>query len=276
MELTQKIRKPAVAGAFYSGDKMILERDISMLLEASPVLDLPRSIKTIVSPHAGYMYSGGVAARAYRQLLDAKYEWVIVVSPSHRDAFSYNSVYAGKGYLTPLGEIPVDQQKVEQLAQTHSDIRISESGHESMEHSLEVQLPFLQWTLNKFKLIPVMMGLQNEDQSEILANGITEVFPPEKTLVVASSDLSHFYPDEQARKLDQNVRENIENFDEEGLWKDVVDRRVEMCGFGPVITGMKTAKSFGAEDVNVLLYRNSGDVTGDRNEVVGYLSAVFY
>lgn len=272
----EKIRSAGVAGMFYPGDPVMLERELSLLLEAAPLLELPRPVKSLIVPHAGYVYSGGVAARAYRQIFDAPVKQAVIIAPSHKDAFDFISVFNGDAYRTPLGDVPVDKEAAAALADFHSDIVLSDQGHSSSEHSLEVQLPFLQWILGNFRLIAISMGDQNYEQSEVLADALTKSLDTSRTIFVASSDLSHFHPDTRARVLDQVAQSDIESFDEEKLWQDITEGRTEMCGYGPVITVMKTARKLGAETSRVILYRNSGDITGERNEVVGYLSAVLY
>ena len=125
MNTTENYRDMGVAGAFYSRDKLILERELSMLVEAAPVLDIPRTIRVIISPHAGYLYSGGVAARAYSQIINAKYRKVIVIAPSHKDSFDFSSIYDGLGYKTPLGEITVERSAAQKLTEFHKDIQFS-------------------------------------------------------------------------------------------------------------------------------------------------------
>ncbi len=276
MSRTTDYRKAGVAGLFYSRDKLILERELSMLLEAPPVMNLPRRIRALIVPHAGYLYSGGVAARAYSQILNADYRKVVVIAPSHKDSFDFCSIYSGLGYRTPLGDISLDESIAQRLIDSSPNIRYSELGHSSSEHSLEVQLPFLQWSLGKFKMIPISMGEQSEALIKNLSKSLSEVLSPDHTLIVASSDLSHMYSDHQARSLDQLAVDAINDFDEEALWQEIQAGRTEMCGYGPVIAAMKTARQMGARQARVLLYRNSGDITGNLDEVVGYLAAIIY
>ncbi len=265
-----------VAGLFYPKKKLTLEREVALVLENSPEQQLSGKIYSIIAPHAGYMYSGGVAARAYRQLLDQDIELVIVISPSHREYFSEVSIYDGYAYSTPLGVIPVDRETAAQIADTSERIILSEKGHRFDEHALEVQLPFLQKVLEDFKLIPIVMGDQNIENIEALADRLAAVLTGKKALIVASSDLSHFYNYDKAALLDNVVLENVSRFDEDKLFEDLQESRCEMCGGGPVVAMMKAVKMMGATHSEVLLYRNSGDVTGDKSEVVGYMSAVFY
>jgi len=276
MAQEKKIRPPMVAGMFYPEKKITLEREVAMYLESGPEKKINGNVIGLIVPHAGYLYSGGVAARAYRNIINKDIDIVVVISPSHREYFTECSIFNGFAYSTPLGEIPIDAEVAQQLAKTHPNIIISEKGHRYDEHSLEVQLPFLQKVLNSFKLIPVVMGEQDLENIEALANGLADVLQNKKALIVASSDLSHFYRYEKASILDKVVVDNINNFDEDKLYTDLQAKRCEMCGGGPAIATMKASRKLGANKSEVLLYRNSGDVTGDKSEVVGYLSAVLY
>ncbi|HHJ52475.1 MAG TPA: AmmeMemoRadiSam system protein B [Caldithrix abyssi] len=271
-----KIRQPAVAGLFYSSQKETLQREVAMYLENSPSLDDIQTIFGLVAPHAGYMYSGGVAARAYRQIVDREYEVVVVISPSHRVYFEEVSVYHGKAYSTPLGEIPVDTELAQAIAGEDSRLIYSGIGHDIDEHALEVQLPFLQHTLEDFKLIPIVMGDQNDENVQALSDALAKHLKGRKALIVASSDLSHYYSYDKAVLLDGVVVEDINNFDDKKLAHDLKNGVCEMCGGGPVLATMKACRALGASKSKVILYRNSGDVTGDRSQVVGYLAALFY
>jgi len=276
MSRDQKIRPPMVAGMFYPQKKQTLEREVAMLLENAQEKNISGRVLSLIVPHAGYLYSGGVAARAYRQIMDANLDVVVVISPSHREYFKEISIYDGYAYSTPLGNIPVDRVLALELTQTHPQIVLSDIGHRYDEHALEVQLPFLQKVLEDFSLLPIVMGDQNKDNIDALAEGLFEILQNKKALIVASTDLSHFYNYDRAALLDEVVVENVKDFDEEKLLSDLNADRCEMCGGGPAIVAMKASKLLGADKSDVLLYRNSGDVTGDKSEVVGYLSAVIY
>jgi AmmeMemoRadiSam system protein B len=273
---SNKIRPAMVAGMFYPQKKITLEREVALVLENAPDDEIDARIVAIISPHAGYMYSGGVAARAYRQIIDKEYNVVIVISPSHREYFKEISIYDGYGYSTPLGVIPIDQAMANKFAEFHPKIILSEKGHRFDEHSLEVQLPFLQKVLDNFKLIPIVMGEQDMENIDILSQALSTILKEQKALIIASTDLSHFYNYDKATLLDKVVIENVKNFDPDKLFHDVQAGRCEMCGAGPVVTAMKASKMLGANKSKILLYRNSGDITGDRNEVVGYMSAILF
>jgi AmmeMemoRadiSam system protein B len=275
MSNDQKIRHPAVAGMFYPDNKDSLDQEVAMVLEESREIDVSGEIVGMVVPHAGYMYSGGVAARAYRQLVDSDIQIVVVIAPSHCEYFTEISIYDGFAYTTPLGTLPVDKELAQQLTERSPQIVLSEKGHRFEEHALEVQLPFLQKVIDNFRFVPIVMGEHSQDNINSLANALSQVLQGKKALIVASSDLSHFYDDDKANLLDQVVVDDIENFDDDKLLQDLQSGECEMCGGGPAVAAMKACKQLGATTSQVLLYRNSGDITGDRDEVVGYLSAIF-
>ncbi len=270
------IRRPAVAGMFYSGNRATLEREVAVFLENSMPEKGVNHIYGIVAPHAGYMYSGGVAARAYRQVMDFEYEVVVVISPSHHVYFDKVSVYDGDYYETPLGLIPVNKQICRQLTELDDRLVLSAIGHEGEEHALEVQLPFLQHVFEDFTLVPIVMGDQNLPNITALANALAKVLKDQNALIVASSDLSHYHSYDEAVRLDSVVISHINSFKEDNLYEDLASGLCEMCGGGPVVAMMKACRQLGANKSKVVLYRNSGDVTGDRSHVVGYLAAIVY
>ena len=272
----QKIRPAMVAGMFYSAQKAQLDRDIALYLEHAHDLKIEGEILGLIAPHAGYMYSAQVAAGAYRQLIDRNIDTVAVISPSHREYFREISVYDGFAYETPFGYVPIDRERTNELAEMSDQIILSEKGHRYEEHALEVQLPLLQKAIGSFQLIAVVIGDQNQENIDDLATGLAVILKEQKCLIVASSDLSHFYHSDKARVLDKTVCDDVEKFDENGLWGHLNSGVCEMCGGGPVIATMKACRLLGADKSKVIQYRTSGDVTGDYNEVVGYLSAVFY
>jgi len=274
--MNSNIRPPAVAGLFYSEKKTDLDREVAIYLENAPQIDIDGRIIGIIAPHAGYMYSGGVAARAYRQILDLDIDVVTIIAPSHREYFTEISIYDGFAYTTPLGTTEVHREFAQALTDISPQIILSEKGHRFEEHALEVQLPFLQKVLDRFRIIPIVMGEHSSDNIETLATALATVLKDQKSLIVASSDLSHFYNAAKAETMDQIVRDYITSFNEDDLFSELRTGKCEMCGGGPVIACMKASKLMGANKSRTLLYRHSGDVTGDRSEVVGYLSALLY
>jgi len=272
----KEIREPAVAGAFYPDKPEILQRDLSKYFENAKKEKLEGEIVALVSPHAGYTYSGQVAAYAYKLIEGKNFESVVVVAPSHHALFKGASLYDRGGYRTPLGVVPVDVDLSKKMMEKRKEIQFLPEAHRQ-EHSLEVQIPFLQVALKSFKLVPIVMEpYWSWETCQYLASAIAETVRGKKVLLVASTDLSHFYSYNIAVELDRIFLNHIDRFDAEGLNRDLKGNRTEACGAGPVVTVMLAAKALGANRGKVLKYLNSGDVTGDRSRVVGYGAGVFY
>lgn len=272
----KEIREPVVAGTFYPDKPEILSRDVKRYLDQVKKEKIEGDIVALISPHAGYMYSGQVAAYAYKWVEGKVFDSVVVVAPSHRALFKGASIYDRGGYRTPLGVVPVDVEFSKKMMEKRKEIQFLPDAH-SQEHSLEVQIPFLQVALKSFKLVPIVMEpTWSWETCQYLASAIAEAVKGKSVLLIASSDLSHFHSYDEAVKLDKIVLNHIERFDPEGLNRDLKSRCCEACGGGPIITIMLAAKALGANQGKVLKYLNSGDVTGDRSRVVGYAAGVFY
>ena len=265
-------RPPAVAGMFYPSNPDKLRRTIQELLAEASVKKIPGELLALVCPHAGYKYSGLTAAHAYKLLLGTSYDTVIVVSPSHREIFDGASVYSGSAYQTPLGNLPVDDVLREEILRDSTVIHASLSGHRQ-EHAVEVQLPFLQLVLRDFKILPIVIGEQKRESCYHLGEKLAAAARGRKVLLVASTDLSHFYPAATAEKLDRVIIDDIAKLDHGRMMSDLETDRGEACGGGPAVAVMLAAKKLGANTATILHHSNSGDVTGDLREVVGYLSA---
>ncbi len=276
-----KIRLPAVAGAFYPGTKKDLSHIVSELLQEARerrIFDKPKKIIGLVAPHAGYVYSGFTAATAYSYLSEKEFESVVIVSPSHHEYFDGISVFPGNFYETPLGRIPLDQDLRDKLLRADKKriVGSSDQGH-GPEHALEVQLPFLQETLHDFKLLPLVIGNQSPEICEALGNLLGKILQNQsKTLLVASSDLSHFHDAGKANKLDKVCLDVVSGFDTKKLLGGLRAQKFEACGAGPIAAVMLASQKLGAGKAHVIHHCNSGDVTGDGSSVVGYMSAMFY
>ena len=270
-----KLRKSVIAGSWYPGESSVLRSDIATYLRNVPDRDLKGDVLGLIVPHAGYMYSGQVAAHAYKLIQDKKYDAVILIGPSHRVAFSGISIYSQGAYETPLGVIPVDENIACEMKRLSSIIIDLPAAH-AQEHSLEIQLPFLQVVLGVFSFIPLVMGDQSAATCRELADVIYQVAKDRRVLIVASSDLSHFHDDQKAKNLDGIVLKYIQNIDAEGLLDSLAHDKTEACGGGPMAVTMLTAHKLGARHSLLLKYANSGDVTGDKSSVVGYASAAYY
>ena len=268
----EAIRAAAVAGMFYPGDPGELARSIAGMIPAGGAEVTP-AVRGIIAPHAGYLYSGPTAARAYCRLARGAYDAVVVVAPSHREYFEGVSVYDGQAYLTPLGTVPVDRDLRDALVSAAPFVRASVEGHRE-EHAVEVHLPFLQTVLGAFSFLPLVIGHQTPGTCFALGEVLGGVLSHRRALVVASTDLSHFHSDSEAREIDAVTIADVRGFDPRALMSHLTEGVAEACGGGPVVAVMTALKSLGATRVEVMEYATSGDVTGDRRSVVGYLSAV--
>ena len=268
------IRQPLVAGSFYPADAKDLQKTVDELLSRVSLPAITDPVVALIAPHAGYPYSGGVAAHSYALLKGRKFDHVVVIAPSHFDGFPFVSVYDGDAYATPLGTVPVDRAFAAKLAGSSPLIRLSSRGHSPVggqaEHALEVELPFLQRTLGQFKLVPVIMGQQSYEASRALGVQLAKLIHGSDTLIVASSDLSHYHPYDDAVELDHKVLTAIEEWDYLSLSQNNEHGTWEACGGGPIVAAMIAAERLGANRARLLKYANSGDTTGDRTRVVGY------
>ena len=273
------MREPGVAGLFYPANPIELKETIFQFWKNSPNQTVKGEIRGIFSPHAAYEYSGRIAAEAYRQIQGKQYDNVIAIAPSHYEYFTGCSVFLGN-YQTPLGEIPTNFDLAQGLISASPIIQESLQGHRQ-EHSLELQLPFLQLALENFQLVPLVVGYQNYDVAKELADAVRKIlldstFQVQKSLIVSSSDLSHYYPLELAQQIDRVVLEDLQNFDDQQLWEDICSERGQACGFAPVISTIQIARGLGANRAQVTAYGTSGEVTHNPTSVVGYGSGVFY
>ena len=286
-----KVRPAAVAGSFYPADPQELSKMIDNLLAKTAPPPVDGTIIAAVSPHAGYPYSGPVAAWTYAAIgaqvkAGHKYSRVVVIAPSHYVGFDFTSVYDGDAYTTPLGQVPVDKEFARRLAKMNSTIQLSDKGHQATanapEHSVEVQLPWLQKVLGNFELVPIVMGDQSYESSRALGVALARMLRDDHdTLVLASSDLSHYHPYADAESIDHKTLHALEAYDylsmsrnfqyrgqgQPGIW--------EACGGAPIVAAMIYAERLGANKAEVLKYANSGDITADKSRVVGYSADLF-
>lgn len=253
------IRNPSVAGVFYPADPMILATTIKDLLTGAPNFDIPAP-KAIIAPHAGYIYSGPIAASIYKTLIPHKdsIRRVVLLGPAHRVAFDGIAVTQVNSFATPLGTIPVDEQSINSILEL-PEVKVFEQAY-NMEHCLEVQLPFLQSILTNFTIVPCIVG---NSQPLSVANVIQKLWGDEHTLIVVSSDLSHYFDYATAQQLDAVTSVAIEQLEPDNI------RNNQACGRLPIKGLLLAAKQFNLQP-RVLDVRNSGDTAGDRNRVVGY------
>jgi len=272
------IRKGAVEGSFYQGSKEVLTRNVDSYIDQAKVAPPAKSLFGLIAPHAGYIYSGPIAGFSYKLLECYKddFETVVLLGVNHkvRD-FWQNSVFLGKGYATPLGIMPVNEELVQRLL-SYPEIVFSPKVHEK-EHSLEVQIPFLQ-RVGNFKMVPLIIS----DYSEANCKRIAEILGKElidrkeKVVFVASTDFSHYHPYAIANKMDNEAIQHIMDLNFASFIARHNSKDIELCGYGPVLTLMYMAKSLGYKDIELLKYANSGDTAGSKSEVVGYAAIAFY
>lgn len=265
-------RPPAVAGMFYPQVPAVLSRDVDDLLRRATKKSVPGTVLGLIVPHAGYVYSGFTAAHAYRMLEGKQFDAVIVVGPSHREYFDGVSVFPGDAYKTPLGDVPVHAAIRDEFVAFGKSMILANAGHRS-EHSVEVQIPFLQKTLKSFQIVPLVMGDQRREHCENLAECLATVSKGRNILFVASSDLSHYHAYDEAVGLDRRVIADVESFNPDHLMETLEQEQVEACGGGPIVSMMLAARKLGGEKSEILHYSNSGDVTGEKEAVVGYMAA---
>lgn len=263
------IRHPSVAGSFYPVDKKELLADLQSYLDKVAQGEYREPVGFVV-PHAGYIYSGLTAAHAYRIIRNRVFDTVTVLAPSHFDAFNGLCIYSGDALATPLGEVEVSAKDRDRLLE-YDGVVASEVGF-GQEHSLEVQLPFLQHVLKPgWKIIPIVMGYQNRETVELAARIIGDFLTPSH-LSIISSDLSHYHPYDEAKRIDERFCSLVREWKLDDLWDAHLTGEVEACGFGPVYSFLKTLNGRSDVVTEILDYRNSGDTAGPRDQVVGYCS----
>jgi MEMO1 family protein len=272
----EPVREPAVAGQFYPRNPQDLRKAVHEYVAAAQVSPRSGPILALLAPHAGYMYSGPVAGWAYRQIEGESFDTVVVLSPSHRVPFRGVAVMSKGAYRTPLGDVAVDQERCEALLKASPVIQEIPEAHHSLEHALEVQIPFLQVMLKDgWRLVPMVMGTQDLETARAVADALPKALSGARAMVIASSDLSHFHGAAQAESLDRKAIQHMEKLDAEGLWKEIRSGKTEACGFGPAMVAMLLAHKGGAKEGKLLRYAHSGDITGDRSNVVGYAAMLW-
>ena len=272
----QDARPSPIAGTWYPGSPDALADSVDAQLQAAQIPPLQGEVVGIIAPHAGHLYSGSVAAHAFRCLQGLAPEIVTIISPLHQPYPGRLYTTGHLSYATPLGEIPVDHSLVDRLEKVLQKVAglSIERIRDDQEHSLEIELPFLQRVLaSPFRLLPLMLRDQTRDTCEAIGRALADILASEKHILVASSDLSHFNSDALARQLDAVILERIEAFDPAGVLAAEEKRLGFACGRGAMATVMWAAQGLGADRVEILKYATSGDVTGDRTAVVGYAAA---
>ena len=262
------VRPPVCADdRWYPASPEALRREVSDYIERAPALDLPGDVVGLVAPHAGYFFSGHVAGAGYRQVQGKGYDTVALVGPDHRGiSFGALAFADFDAWHTPLGDVPVDRELVSALDKL---LPLRHIGRDS-EHSLEVQLPFLQTAVPDFKLVPILMGDPSPSACRQLGLALADVLRDRQALLVASTDLSHYYPYDHAKRLDGQTLKYILDYDPEGLAEALASNQAHACGGSPVAAVMIACRELGASQAHLVTYATSGDVWEDRSQVVGY------
>ena len=281
-ESPDPVRPAAVAGSWYPGDPEELNRMVAQMLAAvTPVYDAPVGL---IVPHAGYAYSGPIAAAGFRQLQEGQYGVAVIIASDHQQPLSDPiSVWAEGGFETPLGVVPVDEELARALVEADPRITFDTQAHRA-EHPIEIELPFLQRVCPACRFVPILMGEEGEETVQALADALLSVLPNQGVVVVASSDLSHYPSYDDARTVDMTTLGAIETFDPARVRQttmqlalaDVPNLATCACGKGAILTTMHVAKGLGADTATILRYGSSGDVTEDHSRVVGYGAVMFW
>ena len=271
--MAELIRKAAVAGSWYPGDARAIGTEVGEYLAAAAPPPVVGRLIGLVSPHAGLRYSGPVAAYGYSLLRGRSALTAVLVGPSHRVAFRGVALQARGAFETPLGRVAIDEPLAERLLAADPLLSDAPAPHR-LEHSLEMQLPFLQHLVPDLRIVPMLMGSQDRDEIAAVAGALAAALRPQPALLVASSDLSHYHPAAVAGRLDALVVGDVERFDAATLQARLERSNEHACGGGPIVAVMTAAAALGADHARVLRYADSGDAgERDKSRVVGYLSA---
>lgn len=283
-------RTPAVAGSFYPSDpqELISTIEWSFLHKLGPgklpkdvIKETKRGLRVYISPHAGYIYSGPIASHVYLDIAEISQDvsHVVIIGPDHNGLGHGSDIYTNGNWVTPLGELTVDKKISKEIAE-ESNVAVLDFESHLYEHSIEVQLPFLQYVMGKrdFNIIAIQITMQLTEIAEALAKSIISTIQrnqiQDSTVIIATTDLNHYEPYEANMRKDLQVVEKIKNLDIRGVYNTVERNEITMCGYGPTITAMYIAKNMNMRP-QVLKYANSGDTSGKKDAVVGYVSVKF-
>lgn len=280
----RNVRYPSQAGSFYAGSTGALKTQVESCFthefgpSAVPEVaeEGPRRILGLVCPHAGYVYSGPVAAHSYYCVaLDGRADTFIILGPNHYGVGSGLATMDGGVWRTPLGDVEVDAELAKEIVRVSGLIDVDESAHQ-YEHSIEVQIPFLQYLFgSSFRIVPICFRMQDLESSREVGNALAEVLKGRNAVIIASTDMTHYEPQRRAEEKDRKAIDAILKMDEDLLYKNLESYNISACGYGPVTALIVAAKKLDAKNGQLLSYRTSGDITGDMSSVVGYASISF-
>ncbi|MDH7564615.1 MAG: AmmeMemoRadiSam system protein B [Candidatus Bathyarchaeota archaeon] len=279
-----KVRHPCQAGAFYERTHHALKQQIEeCFLHESGPRKLPKisedsisKIVGLVCPHAGYMFSGPVAAHAYYELaLDGTPEIVVIFGPNHTGYGSGLAIMNEGVWRTPLGDVEIDQKVADEIVKEARIVDVDDSAHQ-LEHSIEVQLPFLQYLYgSSFKLVPICFLMQDLTSATEVGQAVAKAVAARNAVIIASSDMTHYMPQKIAESNDRMALEAVEAMNKERFYSVIESRNISACGYGPIATLISAAKVLGVKEAKLLCYKTSGDVIGDYSQVVGYAAVCF-
>jgi len=270
------VKDADLAGSWYPASGPALEREIQAYLDEARPAAVDGHIFAIIAPHAGYQFSAPVAAYAYKEVQGTPIKTVVLIGFSHRKPFDGVSIYDRGAFRTPLGEIPVDTKLAASLAAQSGRISFRPEAF-AAENSVEMQIPFIQMALKGASIVPIAFGNQSYGDAALLADALAKVLKDRNdVLIVASTDMSHYHPYEEANAIDKHTIATIERMKAKEVYDEAQLGLCELCGIMPVTATMLAAKKLGYDGIKVLKYANSGDTAGDKSKVVGYLSAVLY
>jgi len=277
MKSVAPVRPSPIAGTWYEGRPEKLAAEVDRYIHEASLPEIDGEVVAVIAPHAGYLYSGAVAGHAFATVKGMDFDLVAVLSPMHAYHSEPLLTSSHEAYTTPLGNISVDRPAVEAVdfaLRANLGIGLAPIANDS-EHSLEIELPFLQRALNSdFSLLPIMISEQTNKIASALGTALSKVLHGRKALLVGSTDLSHFYSQDIAKKFDQEILHQMEAFSPEGLLDAEARGKGFACGRGAVATILYAAQGLGADTVKILNYATSADITGDYGSVVGYGAAV--
>ena len=281
----ETVRSPAVAGSFYPDSPQVLSVQVEKFIDDAEFTETAGELIGLIAPHAGYVYSGHIAGYAYKQLIGQSFDTVVLLGLSHRYRIDGAAIYARGAFRTPLGDIQIDDDLASEMMRLNSDILDLPPAHAN-EHSLEVQLPFLQHVLSDFRIVPILLQDDSLENVLPLSQAIAEAISNQPCLLIGSTDLCHYPTYDAARRSDQVVIEAIKGFEPDYLHQQMdeymqrhptQDFHCMMCSTGAIYTTMRVAKALGGNRIEVLKAANSGDVPiGARDQVVGYMAAAIY
>ena len=279
-----KVRRPTQAGAFYeeSAEALRLQIEECFASKLGPgklpkvVKSPPKTVIGLICPHAGYMFSGPVAAHAYYELaVDGKPDLVVLFGPNHTGLGSGLAIMNDGVWRTPLGDVEVDHEAADQIVQESEIVDIDDVAH-SREHSIEVQLPFLQYLYGAaFKIVPICFLMQDLSSATQVGEAVAKVLVDKNAVIIASSDMTHYEPQQNAEKKDRKALEAVEAMDAPRFQSTIESYGITACGYGPIEALIAAAKAMGSKEARLLCYETSGDVIGDRSNVVGYAAVCF-